>query len=170
MCVYRRMVLINPRRITSRDLVNLANVISFNDIGDSMEILPLNKSIELKNAKFMWRLNNGFLPESLANNFRSNARTNVTNSISRLDSLKRFILFAGPNLWNELPSCITSKPSLNSFSNALKNYFIHGTISDTHLNSRGTRGTRGVGGSHISRLDNNTGLNRAFVSRWNQLD
>ena len=135
-----------------------------------LEILPLDKSIELKNAKFMWRLKNGILPESLAKNFRNNERTNVISSISRLESLKRSIFFAGPKQWNELPSSITSKPSLNSFSNALKNYFIHGTISDTHLNSRGTCGTRGVGGSHISRLDNNTGLNRAFVSRWNQLD
>ena len=30
-----------------------------------LEILPLDKSIELKNAKFMWRLKNGLLPESL---------------------------------------------------------------------------------------------------------
>ena len=90
-----------------------------------LEILPLDKSIELKNAKFMWRLKNGFLPESLANNFRNNERTNVTNSISRLESLKRFILFAGPKLWNELPSRITNKPSLNSFSNSLKKYIIH---------------------------------------------
>ena len=112
----------------------------------------------------MWRLKNGILPESLASNFRNNDRTNVTNSISRLESLKGYILFAGPKLWNELPSRITNKPSLNSFSNSLKKYFIHGTI-DTNLNTRGaTRGT------HISRLDNNTGLNRTFVSRWDLQD
>ena len=131
-----------------------------------LEILPLDKSIELKNAKFMWRLKNGILPESLASNFRNNDRTNVTNSISRLESLKGYILFAGPKLWNELPSRITNKPSLNSFSNSLKRYFIHGTI-DTNLNSRGNASNRG---NHISRLDNNTGLNRHFVSRWNQQD
>ena len=134
-----------------------------------LEILPLDKSIELKNAKFMWRLKNGFLPETLANNFRNNDRTNVPNSISRLESLKRFILFAGPKLWNELPSGIINKPSLNSFSNALKKYFIYGTI-DINLNTRGTRGTHNTHGTHISRLDNNTGLNRTFVSRWNQQD
>ena len=129
-----------------------------------LEILPLDKSIELKNAKFMWRLKNGFLPESLASNFRINERSNVTNSISRLESLKRFTLFAGPKLWNELPSLITNKPSLNSFSNTLKKYFIHGTLI-SNLNPRGNAATRGT---HISRLDNNTGLNRTFVSRWNQ--
>ena len=34
-----------------------------------LEILPLEKSIELKNAKFMWRLHNNYLPESLSKNF-----------------------------------------------------------------------------------------------------
>ena len=129
-----------------------------------LEILPLDKSIELKNSKFMWKLKNGFLPESLANNFRNNARTNVTNSMSRLDSLKRFTLFAGPKLWNELPSRITTKPSLNCFSNSLKKYLIFGTI-DINLNTRVTSS-----GTHISRLDNNTGLNRPFVSRWDPQD
>ena len=131
-----------------------------------LEILPLDKSIELKNAKFMWRLKNGFLPESLANNFPNTVRTNVVNSISRLESLKRFILFAGPKLWNELPLCIRNKPSLNSFSNTLKKYLIFGTI-DTNFN---TRVNATSSGSHISRLDNNTGLNRTFVSRWDQQD
>ena len=114
----------------------------------------------------MWRLKNGFLPESLANNFRNNDRTNVTNSISRLESLKRFILFAGPTLWNELPPAITNKPSLKSFSNSLKKYFIHGTI-DTNFNTRGNTSTNST---HISRLDNNTRLNRPFVSRWDLQD
>ena len=112
----------------------------------------------------MWRLKNGLLPESLANKFRINERNNVTNPISRLESLKRFTLFAGPKLWNELPSLITNKPSLNSFSNSLKKYFIHGTII-SNLNPRNNAAIRGT---HISRLDNNTGLNRTFVSRWNQ--
>ena len=129
-----------------------------------LEILPLEKSIELKNAKFMWRLHNNFLPDSLSNNFRSNERTSFTSSISRLESLKRFILFSGPKLWNELPRCITDKPSLNSFSNNLKKYFIFGTTSINSI--RGSRST----GSHISRLDNNTGLNRRFISRWDQSD
>ena len=127
-----------------------------------LKILPLDKSIELKYAKFMWRLENGFLPESLANNFRNNERTNVTNTISRLESLKRFILFAGPKLWNELPSSITDRPSLNSFSNTLKTYYIQGTINSN------PRGNTSNHGTHRSRLDNNAGLNRAFVSRWNQ--
>ena len=111
----------------------------------------------------MWRLKNGFLPDSLANNFHNNERSNVTNTISRLESLKRFILFADPKLWNELPSSITNKPSLNSFSNTLKKYFIHGTIQNP--NPRRNTTNRGT---HRSRLDNNAGLNRTFVSRWNQ--
>ena len=75
-------------------------------------------------GRFMWRLKNGYLPDSLTKNYHSNARTGFSSSLSRLESLKNFILFAGPCLWNDLPSAITSKPSLNSFSHALKNYLI----------------------------------------------
>ena len=147
-------------------------IISFKERDDhtdplfkDLEILPLEKSIELKNAKFMWKLINGILPESLSNNFRSNERTNISNSISRLESLKRFIRFSGPKLWNELPQCITSKPTLNSFSNALKKYFIYGTIY-VNINTRGNTNNNSNHSNHASRLDNNTGLNRRFVSRW----
>ena len=129
-----------------------------------LEILPLEKSIELKNAKFMWRLHNNYLPDSLSKNFRSSERTNYTTSISRLESLKRFILFSGPKLWNELPRSITMKPSLNSFSNTLKRYYIFGVIDN--INTRAN--SRNNGSNHISRLDNNTGLHRPFISRWNQ--
>ena len=129
-----------------------------------LEILPLEKSIELKSAKFMWRLHNNYLPDSLSKNFRSSERTNYTTSISRLESLKRFILFSGPKLWNELPRSITLKPSLNSFSNTLKRYYIFGVINN--INTRTSN--RNDASNHISRLDNNTGLNRPFISRWNQ--
>ena len=80
-----------------------------------LEILPLDKFIKLRYGKFMWRLNNGFLPESLASNFPRNRRTQISTSLSRLESLRQFVLFSGPQLWNELPSEITNKSSLNSF-------------------------------------------------------
>ena len=129
-----------------------------------LEILPLEKSIELKNAKFMWRLHNNYLPDSLSKNFRGSERTNYTTSISRLESLKRFVLFSGPKLWNELPRSITMKPSLNSFSNTLKRYFTFGVIDNVNTRTN----NRNHASNHISRLDNNTGLNRPFISRWNQ--
>ena len=49
-------------------------------------ILPLNKSIDLKFSNYMWKLINGFLPDTLAQNFRPNERTQFSNSISRLES------------------------------------------------------------------------------------
>ena len=92
------------------------------DLFKDLKILPLDQAIKFKYGRFMWRLKNGYLPESLSKNFHSNARTGFSNSLSRLESLKNFILFAGPHLWNELPTAITSKPSLNSFSKALKSH------------------------------------------------
>ena len=94
------------------------------DLFKDLNILPLDKSIKLKYGRFMWRLKNGYLPDSLTKNYHSNARTGFSSSLSRLESLKNFILFAGPCLWNDLPFAITSKPSLNSFSRALRNYLI----------------------------------------------
>ena len=94
------------------------------DLFKDLNILPLDKSIKLKYGKFMWRLKNGYLPDNLTKDYHINVRNGFSSSLSRLESLKDFILFAGPGLWNELPSVITSKPSLDSFSRALKNHLI----------------------------------------------
>ena len=74
-----------------------------------------------------------------------------------------------PKLWNELPSVITNKPSLNSFSKALKRYLIDGNCVNIN-NSNNTNSTRNQNhpSNHISSLANNRLLNQPFVSRWNQ--
>ena len=134
-----------------------------------LEILPLDKFIKLRQyGKFMWRLNNGFLPQSLTNNFRLNRRNQLSNSLSRLESLKQFVLFAGPQLWNELPPEITNKPSLNSFSSALKNYLMGKPISNIRNNIRSSNATHRNPNTHISSLANNRRINLPFVSRWDQ--
>ena len=133
-----------------------------------LEILPLDKFIRFRYGKFMWRLNNGFLPQSLTNNFRLNRRNQLSNSLSRLESLKQFVLFAGPQLWNELPPEITNKPSLNSFSSALKNYLMGKPTSNTRNNIRSSNVTRRNPNNHLSSLANNRRINLPFVSRWNQ--
>ena len=43
-----------------------------------LKILPLEKSYELKNAKHLWKLHNGYLPQSLASNFNVNSRVSET--------------------------------------------------------------------------------------------
>ena len=136
-----------------------------------LEILPLDKFIKFRYGKFMWRLNNGFLPESLAGNFPRNRRTQISSSLSRLESLKQFVLFAGPQVWNELPSEITNKSSLNSFSSAYKNYLM-GKPINSNRNCSGSnnanQNNRNNPNNHISSLTNNRRLNLPFVSRWNQ--
>ena len=136
-----------------------------------LEILPLEKFIKLRYGKFMWRLNNGHLPESLASNFPRNRRSQISTSLSRLASLKQFVLFAGPQLWNELPSEITNKSSLNSFSSAMKNHLMGKPISSNRNSSRinsSNPSNRNNPTNHISNLANNRGINLPFVSRWNQ--
>ena len=89
-----------------------------------LKILPLTQSIEIKYAKYMWKLKNGVLPTCLSSNFTLNARTQYSTSFSRLESLKNFILYEGPKIWEKIPVNIRSKPSLTSFSNSLKSYFL----------------------------------------------
>ena len=150
-----------------------------------LEILPLDKSIELKYAKFMWKLNNGFLPDSLVNNFRTNKRTKFSKSFYRLESLKNFIIFAGPELWKKLPSYITEKSSLDSFTRTLKKYLLNSNNNNNinknnnnnnnsnNNNSNNNSNNNNKNNNDTSNLDNNTNLdnglitfNRPFVSRW----
>ena len=79
----------------------------------------------MKNAIFMWKLYNGLLPNSLSSNFNTNARTQYSISESRLASLEKFVLFAGPKDWNEVPINIKEKPILSSFSKSLSKYYIN---------------------------------------------
>jgi hypothetical protein len=89
-----------------------------------LNILPLDCSIKMKNAQFMWKLYNGFLPVSLSSNFYNNARTQYSISESRLSSLEKFVLFAGPKVWKDIPNEIKAKISLRSFTNNLTKHYI----------------------------------------------
>ena len=73
----------------------------------------------------MWKFHNGYLPQCLANNFNLNSRNQLTNSLSRLDSLKRCSHFAGPKVWSELPQSIKDKTTLKSFIDNAKSYFLN---------------------------------------------
>jgi hypothetical protein len=102
-------------------------IISFKDsdhpsapLYKDLKILPLSNSLELRQAKHMWKLINGFLPPCMSSQFNFNERTVFSISYSRLVSLQRFILFMGPITWNQVPDIIKHKSSLNSFTKFLK--------------------------------------------------
>ena len=106
-------------------------IISFKDsdhpsspLYKELKILPLSKSLEFRQAKHMWKLINGFLPPCITSQFNFNTRTVFSVSYSRLVSLQRFILFAGPITWNKIPMNIRQKLSLNSFSKSLKAHLL----------------------------------------------
>ena len=85
----------------------------------------------------MWRLHNSFLPDSLSKNFRRNNRTGYSMTYSRLSSLNQYILFAGPKLWRDLPTELTNKPSLGSFTSAYKIYLGY-NYNNTNNNNNST--------------------------------
>ena len=118
--------------LVDKKIKKTIRIISFKDrdapctpLYKELKILPLNKSIELRQAKYMWKLYNGFLPQSLRSNFTPNQRTQFSTSTSRLGSLNQYILFAGPKIWNEIPHAIKKTTSLNSFSINLNKHYLH---------------------------------------------
>ena len=86
----------------------------------------------------MWKLHNDYLPSSISKNFRSNSRTNFSMSLSRLESLKQFVLFAGPQHWSQLLPEITTKPSLDSFTKAYKKYLGYSDNTNNNVNDTST--------------------------------
>ena len=131
---------------TNLNVINIkvkkaVRIISFKDRDEhtaplfkDLQILPLDKSIEVKYGKFMWKLHNDYLPNSITKNYRSNSRTNFSRSLSRLETLKQFVLFAGPQQWSQLPTEITNRPSLDSFTKAYKKHLGHINVN-TNTNS-----------------------------------
>ena len=81
-----------------------------------LKILPLESFIDLRFGKFIWKLNNHELPDSLISHFRGNNRTLFSIQNPRLVSSKRFVTYAGPKLWNDIPNTIKQKKSLKSFA------------------------------------------------------
>ena len=107
-------------------------IISFKDtdhpsapLFKNLELLPLNYSIDLKYAQHMGKFTNGFLPDTLASNFKHNSRGQLSKSLPRLESLKQYVLYAGPEVWDDLPNEITKKPTLRSFTNSLRTHFLN---------------------------------------------
>ena len=96
----------------------------------------------------------------------------------------KMIQVYGPKLWNTLPKNVHDSTSLSSFKINVKNYFIeqyedpinvniiHNRINqnnNNHSNNNNRNNQRRNQNSrsnHRSRLDNNTMINRPFVSRW----
>ena len=94
-------------------------IISFKDsfthstpLFKKLNILPLRYSINSKLAKFMWKLYNEELPDTLTVNFHSNPRTFISYQESRLASLEKFVLFEGPKIWKKILNSIRTKTSI----------------------------------------------------------
>ena len=87
-------------------------------------ILPLEETFLIKQAKFMWKMQNDLLPPSLTRNFKFNNRNQLTLAHNRLDISAKHITYAGPRLWTAIPADIQSKVTPRSFSNSMKNFLI----------------------------------------------
>ena len=82
----------------------------------------------------MWKLHNDYLPNSITKNFHRNTRAIFSRSLFRLETLKQFVLFVGPEHWSHLPSDISSKPNLNSFTIAYKKHLGYSPITNNRMN------------------------------------
>ena len=89
-----------------------------------LSILPLEETLLLKQANFMWKLQNNLIPPSLSTNFKQNNRSQLTISYNRLAQSAKHITYAGPNLWKAIPLNIQDKPTPKSFSSAMKAFLL----------------------------------------------
>ena len=79
----------------------------------------------------------------------------------------------GPILWNDLPNEIKNKENLNPFKYYSKKYYINphepiGLGNSNNNNANNNVSNNHPRQGHRSRLANNVGITRPFVSRWNQ--
>ena len=123
-------------------------------------ILPLEKDFEAKQAIFMWKLDNGLIPRSLARNFRTN-RNKVIPFLNRLESSAKHITYAGPKIWHNLPGNIKKLAYPKSFSKAVQKFLLHGSFNGITQNNN----NRNV--NHMTnQAVRNTGQGQRFQSRW----
>ena len=94
----------------------------------SLGILPLDKAIKLRQGKFMWKLVNNYLPQSLSSNFTLHTitvRSQFAMPAPRLDLASRHINYAGIKLWNEIPLRIKQTTTPKAFSKTFQQYLLY---------------------------------------------
>ena len=94
----------------------------------SLGILPLDKAIKLRQGKFMWKLVNNYLPQSLSSNFTTHSitvRSQFAMPAPRLDLASRHISYSGIKLWNEIPLRIRQIKTQKAFSKTYQQYLLY---------------------------------------------
>ena len=86
-------------------------------------ILPVDQSLVLRQAFFMWKLKNDLLPSTLSQNFRI-VRNQIAVTQYRLDSSSKHLTYAGPRVWQNLPISIKDKAFPKSFRKALSSHLL----------------------------------------------
>ena len=116
-------------------------------------ILPLEMDLELKQANFMWKLDNDLIPKSLARNFRT-SRNRIIPIFNRLESSAKHITYAGPKIWQNLPDELKKIAFPKTFSKAMQNHLLPNNHAINITNSN----------THRSLA--NRSRNQGFQSRW----
>ena len=116
-------------------------------------ILPLEMDLELKQANFMWKLDNDLIPKSLARNFRT-SRNRIVPIFNRLESSAKHITYAGPKIWQNLPDELKKIAFPKTFSKAMQNHLLPNKHAINTTNSN----------THRSLA--NRSRNQGFQSRW----
>ena len=108
-------------------------IMSFKDIDEpplplfkELNILPLDKSIKLRQAKFMWKLVNNHLPSCISNNFDlhiRDLRSDLSVPSARIMYTSNHLNYAGIRVWDsQVPNLIKQKKSPISFT---KSFHFH---------------------------------------------
>ena len=109
--------------------------------------------LELKQANFMWKLDNDLIPKSLARNFRT-SRNRIVPIFNRLESSAKHITYAGPKIWQNLPDELKKIAFPKTFSKAMQNHLLPNNHAINTTNSN----------THRSLA--NRSRNQGFQSRW----
>ena len=99
-----------------------------------LNILPLNEQIKHKQATFMWKLRNGYIPTPVNDLFTLNTSETITRTNinkynlpnPRLDYGKRHITYSCVKLWNaEIPPNLKRITLYNNFSKKYKEFLLN---------------------------------------------
>ena len=99
-----------------------------------MQVLPINESLSLDTAIFMFNLSNNLLPKiynviftlnCLIHNHNTRNAQNIRLPLNRTSITQKSIFFNGPMLWNNLPLKLKNSKTVKQFKQLYKRHLLN---------------------------------------------